>query len=77
MHIALDAMGGDLAPQAAVAGAVQAAQEYGVSLFLVGDQEKIRQELRRNGQRESSQLVIQHASEVIEMGRFSCRGPPS
>ena len=68
MHIALDAMGGDLAPQAAVAGAVQAAQEYGVSLLLVGDQEKIRHELRRNGQRESSQLVIQHASEVIEMG---------
>ena len=68
MHIALDAMGGDLAPQAAVAGAVQAAQEHGVSLLLVGDREKIRQELSRNGQRESSQLVIQHASEVIEMG---------
>ena len=68
MYIALDAMGGDLAPQAVVAGAVQAAHEYGVSLLLVGDQEKIRQELSRNGQRESSQLAIQHASEVIEMG---------
>lgn len=68
MYIALDAMGGDLAPQAVVAGAVQAAREYGVSLLLVGDQEKIRQELSRNGQRESSQLAIQHASEVIEMG---------
>ncbi len=68
MLIALDAMGGDLAPQAAVAGAVQAVQEYGVSLLLVGDREKIRHELSRNGQQESSQLVVQHASEVVEMG---------
>ncbi len=68
MYIALDAMGGDLAPQAVVAGAVQAAHEYGVSLLLVGDQEQIRHELSRNGQRESSQLAIQHASEVVEMG---------
>ena len=68
MYIALDAMGGDLAPQSTVAGAVQAAQEYGVSLLLVGDQERIRRELSRNGQRESSQIAIQHASEVIEMG---------
>ena len=68
MYIAVDAMGGDFAPQSVVAGAIQATQEYGVSVLLVGDQEKIQHELTRNGQKESSQIAIQHASQVIEMG---------
>ena len=67
-QIAVDAMGGDHAPQAVVAGAVQATQEYGVSVLLVGDRERIRQELARIGQAESSRIAVQHASEVIEMG---------
>ena len=37
MKIAVDAMGGDYAPQAVVDGAVQAAREYGVEIILVGD----------------------------------------
>lgn len=68
MTIAVDAMGGDYAPQAVVGGAVQATQEYGVSVLLVGDQDKIRHELSRHGHAESSRIAIQHASEVIEMG---------
>ena len=36
MKIAVDAMGGDYAPQAVVAGAVHAAKEYGVGIILVG-----------------------------------------
>ena len=36
MKIILDAMGGDHAPQAAVEGAVLAAQTYGCSIILVG-----------------------------------------
>ena len=36
MNIALDAMGGDHAPQAIVAGAIEAAREYGVTISLVG-----------------------------------------
>ena len=52
-RIAIDAMGGDHAPHEIVAGAVWAAQEYGVALELVGKQDRIEQELdkitHRNG----------------------------
>jgi glycerol-3-phosphate acyltransferase PlsX len=68
MYIAVDAMGGDYAPGAVVEGAFQAAQEHGISVLLVGDQEAIRQELHRIGGSESSLVVIRHASEAIEMG---------
>ncbi|MGE5263647.1 MAG: phosphate acyltransferase PlsX [Acidobacteriota bacterium] len=37
MRIALDAMGGDYAPQAIVQGAVEAARDWAVSILLVGD----------------------------------------
>ncbi len=46
-RIAIDAMGGDYAPQAIVEGALWAAQEYGVGLELVGRQEEIQAELDR------------------------------
>ena len=44
-RIAVDAMGGDHAPQEIVAGAVWAAKEYGVAIELVGKQDLIEQEL--------------------------------
>ena len=40
-RIAIDAMGGDHAPHEIVAGAVWAAQEYGVAIELVGKQDRI------------------------------------
>lgn len=46
-RIAVDAMGGDHAPHEIVAGAVWAAQEYGVAIELVGKQDKIEQELEK------------------------------
>ena len=67
-QIAVDAMGGDHAPRAVVAGAVQATREYGVSVLLVGDRERIRRELSALGQAESSRIAVRHASEVIGMG---------
>src|SRR5260370_2606418 len=36
MRIAVDAMGGDHAPQQVVLGAAQAAEEYGIDISLVG-----------------------------------------
>ena len=47
MYIAVDAMGGDHAPQVVVEGAFLAAQEYGIAVLLVGDQEQILHELMR------------------------------
>ena len=60
--VALDAMGGDYAPRETVAGALLAAKE-GVPVVLVGDEEKLRQELAGQG----GDLPIVHAAEVIEM----------
>ncbi len=45
--IALDAMGGDLAPAEPVKGAVLAAHRHGVRVLLVGDPEAIEAELAR------------------------------
>ena len=68
MRIAIDAMGGDDAPRAIVAGTVQAARENpSVSeLFLVGDQAAIQAELDQCGSVPSSIKVL-HASEVVGM----------
>lgn len=66
MRIALDAMGGDHAPGVVVAGAVQAAREYGIEIVLVGPEERLRQELGRYDTAGLS-LPIVHAPEVIEM----------
>lgn len=61
--IALDAMGGDRMPQAAVEGAVTAARE-GVPVVLVGDEQRLRAELAARG----SDLPIRHADDAISMG---------
>ncbi len=46
-RIAIDAMGGDYAPYEVIAGAVWAAQDYGVGLELVGNQDRIEQVLEQ------------------------------
>ena len=45
--IAVDAMGGDRAPQVVVEGAVLAAQNHSVEIVLVGDKEAIERELAK------------------------------
>ena len=65
--IALDAMGGDLAPAATVEGALRAHRERGLDVVLVGDEARVNGELRRLGAG-GNELRIHHASEVIEMG---------
>jgi glycerol-3-phosphate acyltransferase PlsX len=64
--IALDAMGGDHAPNAEVAGAVLAAREFGVRVLLVGQQQPVREELARHSAA-GLDLEIIHAPEVITM----------
>ncbi len=46
-RIAVDAMGGDHAPHEIVAGALWAAQEYGVAIEFVGKQDQIEHEIDR------------------------------
>ena len=66
MKIALDAMGGDAAPETTIAGAIRAARELPAEILLIGQQEAIEQALSRHGQRPSN-LSIVHAPEVIGM----------
>jgi len=47
MKIAVDAMGGDFAPEEIIKGAVLGAREHGVGIILVGPQERIQAELAK------------------------------
>lgn len=66
MRVAVDAMGGDNAPAIEVEGAVAAAREYGISITLVGDTERLRQELSKHDVR-GLDITVHHASEVVGM----------
>jgi glycerol-3-phosphate acyltransferase PlsX len=66
MRIAVDAMGGDNAPEAVVEGAVLAAREYGTHVVLVGDREILNDLLKRD-QTGDLPLTVKHASEVVGM----------
>lgn len=66
MRIVLDAMGGDQAPQATIAGAVAAAQEFGVTVVLVGQEAVVRSELARHDTG-GLDLPVVHADQVVEM----------
>ncbi len=60
-------MGGDNAPTAEVAGALAAVRERGCSVVLVGDEKRLREELRAQGGAESDRLSLHNASEVVTM----------
>ncbi|MEX1209225.1 MAG: phosphate acyltransferase PlsX [Acidimicrobiia bacterium] len=62
VRIALDAMGGDFAPQQTVLGAFDASAR-GVDVVLVGDEGLLRTELEKAG----LDLPIVHAPDVIDM----------
>src|SRR5229473_1495843 len=66
VRVALDAMGGDKAPGEVVLGAVQAAREYGLGVYLVGREDAIRAELARHDT-QGLDLPIIHTDEVIAM----------
>ena len=64
MRIAIDAMGGDNAPECNVEGALAAAKEWkDLELVLVGDQARLEALLK--DQEVPANLSIRHASEVI------------
>jgi len=65
MKIAVDAMGGDNAPEVVVQGAFQAAMEWGVDVTLVGDREAIEAYLPAGGDKASIQ--VHHCKDVVRM----------
>jgi len=66
MKIAVDAMGGDLAPQAVVEGAYLAAKNHGMKVVLVGDEDTVSKELSRYPTSKLS-IYIHHAPHVVAM----------
>jgi len=66
IRIAVDAMGGDHAPEAEIEGAVQASSAFGIPIVLVGQEDRIRSVL---GKYDTAGLPLEiiHASEVITM----------
>ena len=66
MKIVVDAMGSDDHPGPDVAGAVQAAREFGDHIILVGDRAKIEAELASQNTSGLS-LEVVHASQAVSM----------
>ena len=69
MKIALDAMGGDYAPQEIVLGGLQALQQYDYieKLYLVGQIDKIEAVLAEQSNGNRSKIELVEATEIIEM----------
>ncbi|MGD8429350.1 MAG: phosphate acyltransferase PlsX [Ectothiorhodospiraceae bacterium] len=67
--ISLDAMGGDHGPSAVVPAALKALRRHGshVRLILVGQEEVLREALRREGATEGDSLEIRNASQAVGM----------
>ena len=66
MKIIVDAMGGDLAPEVVVDGAIKAAREYKVNIGLVGNSSQIESLLSRY-KYPRDYISLYPASEVIQM----------
>jgi glycerol-3-phosphate acyltransferase PlsX len=68
MKIILDAMGGDLAPEAPVLGAIQAAKDFGAQIVLVGRGQEILETMKKNGINDLPEGVeIANAEDVVDM----------
>ncbi|MFD2717569.1 phosphate acyltransferase PlsX [Hymenobacter monticola] len=74
MKIALDAMGGDFAPQAAVAGALLAAEQLAgrATIVLIGQPDAVQPLLQAAGPA-SAALEFIPASQVIDMGEHPAK----
>lgn len=64
VKIAVDAMGGDNAPFEIVKGAVEAVNEFGSNIILVGPQETVEKELAKYTF-DKSKISVKNATEVI------------
>jgi glycerol-3-phosphate acyltransferase PlsX len=66
MRIAVDAMGSDSRPMPDIEGAVLAAREFGDTILIVGDEDRIKSELKKYTT-EGLKLEIVHAPHTVEM----------
>ena len=67
LTVSLDAMGGDHGLSVTVPAAIEALAEFPeLALILVGDQDKVREELAKHKYPDASRIQVQHASQVVE-----------
>ena len=67
MKLAVDAMGGDNAPDEIVKGAVEAVKKFPCQIVLVGDEDKIKNVLKDESDLNNLPLTIKHTTEIISM----------
>ncbi len=68
MRVAVDAMGGDNAPEPIVLGAIEGARRYNVEVILVGDESLIRPLLRADMDGSlRSRISVEHTDDFIRM----------
>ena len=69
MIIAVDAMGGDSAPEVVIQGVAQALSENSAitKIVLVGDEERINELLVKHSLADHAKIEVTHASQVVEM----------
>ena len=73
-RIAVDAMGGDYAPDEIVAGAIKASAELDVDILLVGDRQQIESYLHKHGGINQSGIEIISADGVVDMEEDALTG---
>ena len=67
VRIAVDAMGGDYAPEEIVAGAIQASAELDLDVLLVGDEQQINSLVNKHGAKDSERVKVVNAEDVVTM----------
>jgi glycerol-3-phosphate acyltransferase PlsX len=65
MRVVVDGMGSDRAPGPEVAGALRAVRAGALEVVLVGDQQKLEEELARAGRTPDDKISVLHASQVV------------
>jgi len=66
--VSLDAMGGDHGLSVTVPAAIASLAEHSnLALILVGDEDKIREELAKHKYPNADRMQVQHASQIVEM----------
>jgi glycerol-3-phosphate acyltransferase PlsX len=74
MRIAVDAMGGDLAPREIVRGAINYAATHADEVLLVGDVPRLEREVDEYGRGRPASVSYVDAPEVVEMGESPAAG---
>lgn len=66
IRVAVDAMGGDHGPEAAVEGAVLAARELEIPVWVVGHEDVVQAQLEQQDARELP-ITVHHAPDIVQM----------